>query len=210
MNLANRITVVRLILVPVFMLFASLPIELLGTENNHLGILATYIATAIFLLAAGTDKLDGYIARKYQQVTRLGIFLDPLADKLLITAALLCLVQMKRVNIWIALIIIGRELVITFFRLSAVQKGVVLPADKSGKIKMVVQVVAITLVLLNNFPFSLFCNIRIDNILLYLATLITVFSGANYLIRNFNIFNERKRSSGLDSAERPEDGQNFT
>jgi CDP-diacylglycerol--glycerol-3-phosphate 3-phosphatidyltransferase len=206
MNLANKITVFRLILVPVFMSFATLPIGVLGIEKHYMSLMATYIATAIFLLAAVTDKLDGYIARKYKQITRLGIFLDPLADKLLITAALLCLVQMKKVDIWIALIIIGRELIITFFRLSAVYKGVVLPADRSGKIKMVFQVAAITFVLLNNFPFSLICNIRIDNILMYIAAAITIFSGANYIIRNFSIFNESKKSSSLDSAERPGDG----
>ncbi len=192
MNLANKITVVRLFLVPVFMLFATLPISMLDVDNQHVSLFGTYIATAIFLLAAATDKLDGYIARKYKQITKLGIFLDPLADKLLVTAALICLVQMKKVDIWIALVIIGRELVVTFFRLSAVQKGVVLPADSAGKIKMVFQVAAITITLLNNFPFYLFCTIRADIILMYIATLITVYSGANYIIKNFSIFDEKK------------------
>lgn len=118
MNLANKITIARLLLVPIFMLFASNTI-FTGSKLNSM-----YIAIAIFIIASITDKLDGYIARRYKQITKLGIFLDPLADKLLITAALISLVQSHKVAMWIAVIIIGRELIITFFRLSAVGKGI--------------------------------------------------------------------------------------
>jgi len=192
MNLANKITIARLCLVPVFMLFATFPIGFADVDKQNIGTLGKYIATAIFILAAATDKLDGYIARKYKQITKLGIFLDPLADKLLIIAALICLVQMGKIDTWIALVIVGRELIVTLFRLSAVQNGIVLAADGIGKIKMVIQVIAVICSLINNFPFSLFTTIRVDNISMYLAAIITIYSGANYIIKNLSIFKERK------------------
>lgn len=183
MNLANKITIVRLLLVPIYMLFASNAI-FIGSKPNSI-----YVAIAIFLIASITDKLDGYIARRYKQITKLGIFLDPLADKLLVTAALICLVQSHKVAVWIAFIIIGRELVITFFRLSAVGKGIVLPADKTGKIKMVIQVIAI-IVAMFSFSINLISTLRIDILLMYIAVVITVYSGVGYLIKNRNVFSE--------------------
>jgi len=195
MNLANKITVFRLFLVPAFMLFAALPFTLNNQYYQMDTTLSIYIATAIFILAAATDKLDGYIARKYKQITKLGIFLDPLADKLLITAALICLLQSHRVDVWAAFLIIGRELVITVFRLAAVRKGIVLPADKTGKIKMVIQVTAIVLTLLYSIPSSLVSTIRFDKIAIFLAVLITIYSGVHYLVTNWSIFIDRKISA---------------
>lgn len=191
MNLANKITIARIFLVPVFMLFATLPVGY-HSEKQNVTSLGLYIATALFLLAAATDKLDGYIARKHKQITKLGIFLDPLADKLLITAALICLVNLERISTWVALVIVGRELIVTLFRLSAAQNNKVIPADKAGKIKMVVQVIAIVFSLTNNYPFNLFTSIRVDIILMYLAVIITIYSGVNYIIKNLSIFEENK------------------
>jgi len=188
MNLANKITVIRLFLVPAFMLFATTPFAFINQNYQTGTAISMYIATAIFILAAATDKLDGYIARKYNQITKLGIFLDPLADKLLITAALICLLQSHKVDVWAAFLIIGRELVITVFRLAAVRKGIILPADKTGKIKMVIQVIAIILTLISSIPSSLLSTLEIDKIAMYFAVVITIYSGVHYLVTNWSIF----------------------
>jgi len=177
MNWANRITMMRLGLIPVFFLFLT------PVATNMLPIsedVATIIATIIFLLAAATDKLDGYIARKYNQVTKLGKLLDPLVDKLLIVAGLIILVANHQVASWMAILIIGREIVITSFRTFAITKNVVMAADRFGKIKLVLQVAAISLVLLD-------LNYQLDQLMMLIATILTVGSGINYLIKNKHV-----------------------
>jgi CDP-diacylglycerol--glycerol-3-phosphate 3-phosphatidyltransferase len=148
------------------------------------------MAAGIFTIAAITDKLDGYIARKYNQVTKLGIFFDPLVDKLLIIGALVFLVQIHRTPWWVALIIIGREFAVTGFRLIAAQRGLVLAADKSGKIKMLFQVIAIIMTMLNNFPLSMISSYRFDTLVMAAAVVLTVYSGINYLKTNWHVFDE--------------------
>ncbi|WP_440962400.1 CDP-diacylglycerol--glycerol-3-phosphate 3-phosphatidyltransferase [Paenibacillus nitricinens] len=125
------------------------------------------------------------MARKYNQVTNLGKLLDPLADKLLISAALVLLVSQHRLYAWVALIIVAREVIITGIRLVAVSQKIVLQADRYGKIKMVSQVIAITAVMLNNHPFTFFTNIPFDQILIYITLIITVYSGFNYIKNNY-------------------------
>lgn len=193
MNLANKLTIVRLLLIPLFFVFAvPIPDSVIGKIDimKFLNTYGVYISAIIFIIAAFTDKLDGYLARKYNQITRLGIFLDPLADKLMITAALVLLVQKNQVSVWVALIIIGREFAVTGLRLAAAQKKVVLSADKFGKIKLVSQVVAIFFTLLNNYPLSLISSFPFDIVLMYITVVFTVISGFNYFLKNSYVFLE--------------------
>ncbi|MEK3707148.1 CDP-diacylglycerol--glycerol-3-phosphate 3-phosphatidyltransferase [Paenibacillus sp. FSL R7-0198] len=174
MNLANKITLARIALIPLFMIC-------------FLNKQSVMIALIIFAVAAGTDKLDGYVARKYNQITNLGKLLDPLADKLLIAVALVMMVQENMISSWIAVIIIGREIVITALRMVATEQGIALAADRYGKIKMVLQVAVIIAILLNNVPFSLLTDIRVDVVLLWGATGVTLLSGMNYIIVNYKL-----------------------
>jgi CDP-diacylglycerol--glycerol-3-phosphate 3-phosphatidyltransferase len=114
-----------------------------------------FMAAAVFILAASTDGLDGYIARKKNQVTRLGKFMDPLADKLLVSAALISLVELREISAWVAVIIIGREFAVTGLRAIVAAEGVVISASRWGKYKTVTQIVAIAALFLENYPFSL-------------------------------------------------------
>jgi len=151
------------------------------------------IATIIFIIAASTDGLDGYIARKRKIVTNLGKFLDPLADKLLITAALISLVERGSVEAWMAIVIISREFAVTGLRLVASADGQVIAASKLGKLKTIIQIVAICLVMLKNFPF-LFLGIPLDVIAMWLAVIVTIYSGIDYFAKNKNVI-QFKRST---------------
>ena len=202
MNLPNKITLSRILLVPVFMiciipfpdwvLNGSL-LEFIRPQlndiNNFIIKYGNYLGAIIFIIAAGTDKVDGYIARKRNLVTKLGIFLDPIADKLIIATALIALVQRNEITGWSAMFIIAREFIITGFRLVAVGEGIVLPADKWGKIKMVVQSVAIAIALLKNYPLSLFTDFPFDSYAMFIAVIITLGSGCNYIIKNKKVIN---------------------
>ncbi|HZJ82271.1 MAG TPA: CDP-diacylglycerol--glycerol-3-phosphate 3-phosphatidyltransferase [Clostridia bacterium] len=172
MNLPNKITFTRIFITPVFiyLLFADFP-------NSR------YIATIVFAIAASTDSMDGYIARKRGQVTNLGKFLDPLADKLLITSAIIGLVELGKISSIIAIIIISREFIVTGFRIIAASSGVVIAASPLGKVKTILQIVSIIAILLNNFPFAL-VGFPFDTISIYAATFITVWSGVDYVYKN--------------------------
>jgi CDP-diacylglycerol--glycerol-3-phosphate 3-phosphatidyltransferase len=141
------------------------------------------VAAVIFILAAATDGLDGYIARKRHQVTVLGKFMDPLADKLLVSAALISLVELGEVPAWIAWIILGREFAVTGLRAIASADGVVISASKLGKIKTVTQVISISAILLHDWPFSLI-GIPFGQPVLYIALFFTVISGIDYLLKS--------------------------
>lgn len=187
MNLANRITLARIFLVPVLMFFLLVRYNI-GTFT--IGTLTmTYnelIAALVFILAASTDGLDGYIARKRKIVTNLGKFLDPLADKLLISAALISLVEMQRLEAWIAIVIISREFAVTGLRLVAAAEGQVIAASALGKIKTWVQIVAITAVMIRNFPFAFF-GIPFDEVAIWAMVIITIYSGYDYFSKNRNV-----------------------
>lgn len=190
MNLANKITVTRILMIPVFvMLFPIYPDGLVSKLAllQHIDEYGVYYAAAVFILASVTDKLDGYIARKYNQITNLGKLLDPLADKLLISAALILMAGLHDIAAWVAIIMIGREFIITGIRMTASAQKIALQADKSGKLKMVFQVAAISAVLLNNWPLSLITAIRIDQMLMYCALVLTVYSGYLYIKNNYRI-----------------------
>lgn len=178
MNLANKLTLARIFLVPIFM------IVLLNKMQYGM-----YIAAAIFTLAAITDTLDGYIARSRNQVTKLGKFIDPLADKLLVTAALVCLVQMNKLPAWVVVVIISREYIVSVLRAVAAAEGIVIAASIWGKLKTIAQIVAIIAILLNNFPFSLI-NFPFSTIALWISVILTILSGVDYVYLNRHIFKQ--------------------
>ncbi len=202
MNLPNKITLSRIFFVPVFMLFL-VPFPEWFVNSSFLGVLkpqleafnnfvinyGNYFAAALFIIAASTDGVDGYIARKRKLVTNFGIFLDPIADKLLVTAALIALVQRNELTAWAAMIIIAREFIVTGLRLVAAGEGVVIAASKWGKIKTVTQIVAIAFALLKNYPFSLFTDFPFDRYAMFAAIVATVYSGYDYLKINAGVIN---------------------
>lgn len=193
MNLANRITLARIFLVPVMMFFLlvkldfpPLRIETFEITYNQL------IATIIFIIAASTDGLDGYIARKKKMVSNLGKLLDPLADKLLIAAVLISLVDMGKLDAWIAIVIIAREFAVTGLRQVALLDGRVMAASKWGKWKTGIQITAIIALLINNFPFA-FIGFPFDVIAIWAAAIITVYSGVDYFVKNRSVMHLSKK-----------------
>ena len=193
MNLANRITIARIFLVPVIMFFLLVkldfpPIRLQTFEITYNQL----IATLIFILAASTDGLDGYIARKKKMVSNLGKLLDPLADKLLIAAVLISLVDMGKLDAWIAIVIIAREFAVTGLRQVALLDGRVVAASKWGKWKTGVQITAIIAVLLNNFPFN-FIGFPFDVVASWTAAIITLYSGIDYFVKNWSVIHWGKK-----------------
>ncbi|MGL4654309.1 MAG: CDP-diacylglycerol--glycerol-3-phosphate 3-phosphatidyltransferase [Sarcina sp.] len=196
MNLANKLTVVRMIFVPIFLLCMSTNIIPYGT----------LIATIIFILASITDKLDGYIARSRNQVTNFGKFMDPLADKLLVTAALVTLVGINIIPAWIAVIIISREFAVSGLRSIAAAEGHVIAASNWGKIKTVFQMVALVLLLIvaniaatpwvadiiNSSSILINFFTYVPDIILYIALIITIISGIDYFVKNKSVINTDK------------------
>jgi len=143
----------------------------------------------LFCVASLTDMLDGKIARKYNLVTNFGKLMDPLADKLLVMSALICLAQIGDVPGWMVIIILGREFIITGMRQVAAAQGIVIAAGTTGKIKTITQMIAIPLLLLNNWPFSLLSfNLPMDTIFLWIALVMTVVSGTEYIVKNKQLF----------------------
>jgi len=187
MNLANRITLARIFLVPVIMFFLLVNLDFPPLKIGEYSI--TYnqiIATLIFIVAASTDGLDGYIARKRKIVTNLGKLLDPLADKLLVASVLISLVDMGKLNPLIAIVIISREFAVNGLRQVALLEGAVIAASKWGKWKTAIQIIAIIALLLNNFPFT-FIGFRFDQLASWVAAVITLYSGIDYFLKNKNV-----------------------
>lgn len=186
MNLANRITLVRIFLVPLIVFFLLVKFEPLSHELRweHFSIsYSQIIATVIFIVSALTDGLDGYLARKHNLVTNLGKLLDPLADKVLITAVLVSLVELDKLDAWIAIVIISREFAVSGLRMIGLLEGTVLAASRWGKWKTGLQIVAIIAVMLNNFPFELI-HLRFDLIAMWVAAIVTLYSGFDYFMKN--------------------------
>lgn len=169
MNIANQLTILRIILVPVFMYFL-----LAGNMN---------LAAAIFIIASLTDFLDGYLARKMNLITNLGKFMDPLADKVLVMAAFICLVEIGSVSSWAVVIILGREFIVSIFRAVAAAEGIVIAASWWGKLKTNSQMLAIVLLLFNNTPLEVM-NGQLAQIILWIAVALTVISGVDYIVKN--------------------------
>jgi CDP-diacylglycerol--glycerol-3-phosphate 3-phosphatidyltransferase len=189
MNLANRITLARIFLVPIIMFFLLVNLKFPEIKIDQFSITYNQIfAALIFIIAAWTDGLDGYIARKRKLVTNLGKLLDPLADKLLVSAVLVSLVEMDKVGAWIVIVIISREFAVTGLRQIALLEGHVIAASKWGKWKTAAQITAIIALLINNFPFA-FINLRFDLFASWIAAIITLYSGLDYFIKNKHVIN---------------------
>ena len=178
MNLPNKLTIFRVILIPFFVVFL-----LLDPSNQTY----RYIADAIFIIASLTDMLDGKIARKYNLVTNFGKFMDPLADKLLVCSALIALADLGKLAGWIVIVIIAREFIISGFRLVASDNGVVIAASYWGKFKTTFQMIMIILLVLD-LPFK-YMNI-INMAVVYIALALTVISLIDYIAKNYKVFIE--------------------
>jgi len=180
-NLPNRLTLMRVVLIPVFLVVLLL--ELPNVEVSR------YIAAGIFALASITDWLDGFLARKYNLVTNFGKFADPLADKLLVCAALVALTSLGDVAAWVTILIISREFIVTGFRLIAMEQGIVLAAGIWGKMKTAVTMLMILWVLVLN---SMEVAFTIGQVLIYLSAVLTVISAVEYIVKNFNVLKDVK------------------
>jgi CDP-diacylglycerol--glycerol-3-phosphate 3-phosphatidyltransferase len=192
MNIPNKITLSRIFLIPVFILLLSIPFDWGNWDiGNTLLPVSHFAAGMLFILASATDWVDGYYARKYNLVTNLGKFLDPLADKLLVSAALILLVELGLAPAWVVIVIISREFAVTGLRLVAAGGGLVLAASNMGKLKTVTQIVAIAALLLHNFPFS-YINFPFALIVLYIALFFTVLSGYDYFVKNWHVMRDSK------------------
>lgn len=182
MTTANKITLGRIAMVPIFIIAVYLKWEY-----------SNFLALGIFILASLTDGVDGYIARKYDQITNFGKFIDPIADKLLVTSAIIIFVERGQIPSWVAIIIIAREFLVSALRLIAVEGGMVIAAAISGKIKTCVSIVAICIML------TPLCDIvvikdflNINGIAVALMLLTTVWSGAEYFIKNRKVLDLKK------------------
>lgn len=179
MNLPNKLTILRVILILPFVACLLIP---------QLGDVGRYVSAAIFIIASLTDFVDGKIARKYNMVTNFGKFMDPLADKLLVNAALVCLVEMGQLPAWFVVVIISREFIISGFRLVASDNGVVIAASYWGKFKTTAQMVMIILLILN---FSHLAYQWICVAISYLALVLTVVSLVDYVWKNRAVLKEQ-------------------
>lgn len=177
MNLPNKLTMFRVILIPFFVVFMLVNI----TAYDK------WIALAIFIIASLTDLLDGKIARKYNLVTNFGKFMDPLADKLLVCSALICLVALAAIPAWIVIVIIAREFIISGFRLIASDNGVVIAASYWGKFKTTFQMVMICLMIADIAAISL-----VTTIVMWAALVLTVVSLVDYLVKNKDVMKDTK------------------
>jgi len=186
MNLPNLLTIIRMALVPVFIVFFYM-----GQGGAHL---YTVLAFAVFLIASATDAVDGYIARKHNMITNFGKLMDPLADKVLTTAAFIVFVDVGIIAAWIVIVILAREFIITGLRGVAASEGVVIEAGLSGKLKTVFQMVAICLILFGlalggkALGFGTFISVA-GIVCLWLAVIFTVYSGVEYLWKGRKLLN---------------------
>lgn len=181
MNLPNKLTVLRMIMIPFFA--AALLWEGGQVQNFR------YLAAGIFIVASLTDMLDGKIARKYNLVTNFGKFMDPLADKLLVCSALICLVELKELPAWMVIVIISREFIISGFRLVASDNGIVIAASYWGKFKTTFQMIMIVMLILNydNDIYRICATV-----ITYIALILTLVSLIDYIVKNKDVLKEQK------------------
>lgn len=183
LNLPNQLTISRILVVPVIVVLLMFP-----------GRWVCFAAGALFAVAGFTDLIDGYLARKTNQISSLGKFLDPLADKMLVSSVLIMLVERTWIPGWVAIVIICRDIMVTGLRAIASDEGIVIAADKYGKLKTVLQMVALEPLILHYTWFGIPMN-SIGMVLLYLSLVLTVFSGCNYFLNFF----KKLRESNSDS-----------
>ena len=180
MNLPNKLTIMRVILIPFFVFFLLSP---------YFPAYGNYIAVAIFIVASLTDMLDGKISRKYNLVTNFGKFMDPLADKLLVCSAMICLIELDRLAAWIVIVIIAREFIISGFRLVASDNGVVIAASYWGKFKTTFQMLMVIVLILDiQMPFFQI----LGTVLTYVALILTVVSLIDYIVKNKDVLKDQK------------------
>lgn len=178
MNLPNKLTMFRVILILPFCFFLM---------TDFCGEASKWIALGIFIVASLTDLLDGKIARKYNLVTTFGKFMDPLADKLLVSAAMIALIELGRIPAWVVIIIISREFIISGFRLIAAQKNVVIAAGYIGKFKTTFQMIMVCLMIAD------ICEIWVATlVVMYIALALTIISLVDYLIRNWKVMKDEQ------------------
>ena len=177
MNLPNKLTVLRVCMIPFFVVMLLLN----GGENQTY----RYIAAAIFIVASLTDMLDGKIARKYNLVTNFGKFMDPLADKLLVCSALICLVDLKQLPAWMVIVIISREFIISGFRLVASDNGIVIAASYCGKFKSTFQMISVILLIVRIPALTVLTQICV-----WTALVLTVISLVDYIAKNHKVLTE--------------------
>ncbi len=177
MNLPNKLTMFRVILIPFFVVF--LLVDITPVDK--------WIALAVFIIASLTDMLDGKIARKYNLVTNFGKFMDPLADKLLVCSALVCLVAVDRIPAWMVIVIIAREFIISGFRLVASDNGVVIAASYWGKFKTTFQIIMICLMIADLAALQL-----LTTIVTWVAVILTIVSLVDYLVKNKEVMKDTK------------------
>ena len=174
MNLPNKLTILRVIMIPFFV--AALLYD--GGANQNM----RYVAAALFIIASLTDMLDGKIARKYNLVTNFGKFMDPLADKLLVCSALICMIELRELPAWMVIIIISREFIISGFRLVASDNGVVIAASYWGKFKTTFQMIGVVLLIFNIPALS-----TLTTIIVWIALALTVISLVDYIVKNAGV-----------------------
>lgn len=177
MNLPNKLTVLRVCMIPFFVVMLLLN----GGENQTY----RYIAAAIFIVASLTDMLDGKIARKYNLVTNFGKFMDPLADKLLVCSALICLVDLKQLPAWMVIVIISREFIISGFRLVASDNGIVIAASYWGKFKTTFQMISVILLIVRIPALTVLTQICV-----WTALVLTIISLVDYIAKNHKVLTE--------------------
>ncbi|MCQ2517457.1 MAG: CDP-diacylglycerol--glycerol-3-phosphate 3-phosphatidyltransferase [Lachnospiraceae bacterium] len=179
MNIANKITLARVILIPVFCFFLM---------YDKLPGWSKWVAMGIFIVASLTDFVDGKVARKYNMVSNFGKFMDPLADKLLVCTALICLLYLGKINVYLVLIIIARDFIINGFRTVASDNGVVIAASWWGKVKTAAQMVMIVLLIADIEQLAV-----VNIVLEWIVLVLTVYSLCDYLVRNRNVLKEPKK-----------------
>ena len=171
MNLANKLTMLRILMIPVF-------IAVLVYSKDR-DIVYRYIALGIFVMASATDALDGYVARKYNMITDFGKLMDPLADKILVSSALIILIELGNISSWVVSIVIAREFIISGIRLIATEKNIIIAASPLGKLKTVSQMLSVILMLLSIEAISFITDISI-----WLMCILSVVSLLDYIIKN--------------------------
>ena len=185
MTTANKITILRMVLVPVLVLLMYLDFP------GHV-----YWALAVFIIASISDFLDGYIARHYNQVSNFGKFMDPLADKLLVNLALIGLMMLGKANIWLVMLIIARDFIISGFRLVAAEKGVVIAASIWGKVKTAAQMVMVCFFIADIERIAF-----VGIVLQWLVCILTLFSLIDYLVKNRNVLKDEKKEDEAGTAK---------
>lgn len=191
-NLPNKITISRICLIPIFLLVVLIPFDwgdqLVGVSDLRMRSL---LGAIVFIFASATDWVDGYYARKHNLVTNLGKFLDPLADKLLVSAALIVLVELHNIPSWVAIIIISREFAVTGLRLVLANAGEVVAANMLGKIKTWTQIIAISAYFLHDVPLQ-WLPFSISEVAIWVALFFTILSGWDYFWKNRAVFTNSK------------------